>query len=111
MVADDPESFADLDGHSYDYQIAPTGGSFNPSALGDADAGDLANAELGFDFPDSSPPPPQQTRQGAQSAQNQKGTVSILGQKVPYTIAQGAPATTSATLNEIVSTINQAQDN
>jgi hypothetical protein len=43
-------------------------------------------------------------------AQNQTGTVNILGQNVPYTIAQGAPTTALATLNKIVATINGAHD-
>lgn len=110
MVADDPESSADLDGHTI-------GGWLNVGEQwgGCGFQGDwcdyLQGADVRQDATNELVAQLNATKQQAQRQQAQNtGTVNILGQNVPYTIAQGAPTTALATLNKIVATINGAQD-
>lgn len=97
MVSDDPESFADLDGHS------GTGAVEGPPDLIPPDGdGKDPNADGGRS---GSPPQPQSP------AQAQTGTFTILGQSVPYTIAAGSPAGTLNALTNMVAATNAAGPN
>ena len=110
-VGNNPETAADIDGHLWPIGVRdPTLGA------DDLNIGVINSTgifQYGNGFSAGSPEYLQELYQAtsrAAAAQNQAGTVNILGQKVPYTIAQGAPGTALATLNNIVATINGAKD-
>lgn len=88
----------------------------NPITLADPDGHDPGNGPAvacgdNMECQAKNPPPADTAQQGV--AQEQKGTLNILGRSVPYTIAampQDASAAALATLKSIANAINAAQD-
>jgi RHS repeat-associated protein len=108
MVGDDPESFADLNGHNWNLPGQPGSPNYTVNGVEGASVGfsllSGANTWEGSSFFFA--------QANSSSGNNQTGTVNILGQSVPYTIApmdERKAATALATIKATAATINAAE--